>query len=83
MDIKGDLSGLAQPSPGHPKIDERHEKIGLPFEANGYPVEVMSISEQDGVRLRATISEFGPVLLSRILDLSETQSGVVAVGKEF
>ncbi|MGB1309197.1 MAG: helicase HerA-like domain-containing protein [Oceanihabitans sp.] len=79
MDIKGDLSGLAQPSPGHPKIDERHEKIGLPFDAKKFPVEIMSLSEQNGVRLRATISEFGPVLLSRILDLSETQSGVVAV----
>ncbi len=79
MDIKGDLSGLAQPSPGHPKIDERHEKIGLPFEAKGFPVEVMTLSEQDGVRLRATVSEFGPVLLSRILDLTEAQSGVVAV----
>ncbi|MCB0381923.1 MAG: DUF853 family protein [Psychroserpens sp.] len=79
MDIKGDLSGLAQPSPGHPKIDERHEKIGLPFEPKSFPVEVMTLSEQDGVRLRATVSEFGPVLLSRILDLSETQSGVVAV----
>lgn len=79
MDIKGDLSGLAQPSPGHPKIDERHEKIGLPFDAKAFPVEVMSLSEQDGVRLRATVSEFGPVLLSRILDLSDTQSGVVAV----
>jgi len=70
---------LAQPSPGHPKIDERHEKIGLPFDAKAFPVEVMSLSEQDGVRLRATVSEFGPVLLSRILDLSDTQSGVVAV----
>ncbi len=79
MDIKGDLSGIAQPSPGHPKIDERHEKIGLPFEAKSFPVEVLTLSEQDGVRLRATISEFGPVLLSRILDLSETQSGIVAV----
>ena len=79
MDIKGDLSGLAQPSPGHPKIDERHKKIGLPFEPKSFPVEVMTLSEQDGVRLRATVSEFGPVLLSRILDLSETQSGVVAV----
>ena len=79
MDIKGDLSGLAQPSPGHPKIDERHAKIGLDFKANGFPVEVMSLSEQDGVRLRATVIEFGPVLLSRILDLTETQSGVVAV----
>ena len=79
MDIKGDLSGLAQPSPGHPKIDERHEKIGIPFEAKGFPVEVLTLSEQNGVRLRATISEFGPVLLSRILDLTETQSGIVAV----
>ena len=79
MDIKGDLSGLAQPSPGHAKIDERHEKIGLPFEAKNFPVEVLTLSEQDGVRLRATVSEFGPVLLSRILDLSEAQSGVVAV----
>jgi len=79
MDIKGDLSGLAQPSPGHPKIDERHNAIGLPFNPKSFPVEILTLSEQDGVRLRATVSEFGPVLLSRILDLSEAQSGVVAV----
>ncbi|WP_452226081.1 helicase HerA-like domain-containing protein [Lacinutrix cladophorae] len=79
MDIKGDLSGLAQPSPGHEKIDERHAKIGLPFDAKSFPVEILSLSEQEGVRLRATVSEFGPVLLSRILDLTDTQSGVVAV----
>ena len=79
MDLKGDLSGIAQPSPGHPKIDERHEKIGLPFEAKGFPVEILSLSEQDGVKLRATVSEFGPTLLSRILDLSVTQEGIVAV----
>ncbi len=79
MDLKGDLSGIAQPSPGHPKIDERHEKIGLPFEASGFPVEIMSLSEQNGVRMRATVSEFGPVLLSRILDLTVTQEGIVAV----
>ncbi|MFS4493688.1 helicase HerA-like domain-containing protein [Maribacter sp. 2308TA10-17] len=79
MDLKGDLSGIAQPSPGHPKIDERHEKIGLPFEAKGFPVEILSLSEQDGVKLRATVSEFGPTLLSRILDLTVTQEGIVAV----
>ncbi|MEM9077683.1 MAG: helicase HerA-like domain-containing protein [Bacteroidota bacterium] len=79
MDLKGDLSGIAQPSPGHPKIDERHEKIGLPFEASGFPVEILTLSEQDGVRLRAAVSEFGPVLLSRILDLTITQEGIVAV----
>ena len=81
MDIKGDLSGIAKPSPGHPKIDERHEKIGLPFEPKNFPVEILTLSEQDGVRLRATVSEFGPVLLSRIFDLTEAQSGVIAVLK--
>ena len=75
MDLKGDLSGIAEPSPGHPKIDERHAKIGLPFEAKGFPVEILSLSEQDGVKLRATVSEFGPTLLSRILDLSPTGIG--------
>ncbi|MDX8554623.1 DUF853 domain-containing protein [Tenacibaculum sp. 1B UA] len=79
MDVKGDLSGLAQPSPGHVKIDERHEKIGIPFTPTKFPIEILSISEQNGVRLRATVSEFGPVLLSRILDLTETQSGIVAI----
>lgn len=79
MDIKGDLSGLAQESPGHAKIDERHAAIGLPFEAKKFPVELLTISEQNGVRLRATVSEFGPVLLSRILDLTDTQSGIVSI----
>ncbi len=79
MDIKGDLSGLAQASHGHPKIDERHAKIGFSFEAKKFPIEILTISEQEGVRLRATVSEFGPVLLSRILDLTETQSGIVAI----
>ncbi len=79
MDLKGDLSGLALPGPENPKISERHEKIGLPFQAKGFPVEVLSLSEQDGVKLRATVSEFGPVLLSRILDLSEVQEGIISV----
>ncbi|MEE9349070.1 MAG: helicase HerA-like domain-containing protein [Flavobacteriaceae bacterium] len=79
MDVKGDLSGLAQPSPGHSKIDERHKKIGFDFTAKKFPIEILTISEQDGTRMRATVSEFGPTLLSRILDLSETQSGIVAV----
>lgn len=79
MDLKGDLSGLAKASPGHPKIDERHEKIGFPFEAKEFPVEILTISEQNGTRLRATVSEFGPVLLSRILGLSEVQEGILAI----
>jgi len=79
MDLKGDLSGLAKPSPGHPKIDERMQKIGLEFTPNGFPVEMMSLTGKEGIQLRATVSEFGPILLSRILDLSDTQSGIIAV----
>ncbi|WP_299255025.1 helicase HerA-like domain-containing protein [uncultured Aquimarina sp.] len=79
MDIKGDLSGIAAASPGHPKINDRHEKIGIPFTAKDFPVEILSLSEQDGVRLRATVSEFGPVLFSRILDVTETQAGIISI----
>jgi len=79
MDVKGDLSGIAKPGEEKPFITERHEKIGLAYTAKGFPVELLTISEQDGVRLRATISEFGPVLLSRILDLNDTQGGVLAI----
>jgi uncharacterized protein len=79
MDVKGDLSGIAMEGMEKPFITERHAKIGLPFSPKGFPVELMSLSQQDGVRLRATVSEFGPVLLSRILDLNDTQAGVLAV----
>lgn len=79
MDVKGDLSGIAMPGEEKPFITERQAKIKLPYSPKGYPVELMSLSQQDGVRLRATVSEFGPVLLSRILDLNDTQEGVLAV----
>jgi len=79
MDVKGDLSGIATPGEEKPFITERHAKIGLPYSVRGCPVELLTISKQDGVRLRATVSEFGPVLLSRILDLNDTQGGVLAV----
>ncbi len=66
MDIKGDLSGIAVPSGGHPKIDDRHAQIGFPFEPGQSPVEFLSLSEEKGLRLRATVHEFGPVLFSKI-----------------
>lgn len=79
MDIKGDLSGLGQPSEGHPKIDERMNKIGAKWDSMGYPLELLTISDQEGTRMRATVSEFGPVLMSRILNLNDTQSGVMSL----
>lgn len=79
MDIKGDFSGIAQSGEEKPFITERHEKINIPYQTKAFPVELMTLSAQDGVRLRATVSEFGPVLFSRILDLNDTQAGVMAV----
>jgi len=79
MDIKGDLSGIAVPSEGHPKIDERHAEIGFPFEAGSSPIEFLSLSEERGARLRATVTEFGPVLFSKMLGLNDTQSSIVAI----
>lgn len=83
MDIKGDLSGIAVPSDGHPKIDSRHEAIGIPFTPDSSPVEMLSLSEEKGARLRATLTEFGPVLFSKMLDLNDTQSGILAVAFKY
>jgi DNA helicase HerA-like ATPase len=79
MDIKGDFSGIAKEGEEKSFITERHQKINIPYIKKAFPVELMSLSEQSGVRMRATVSEFGPVLFSRILNLNDTQSGVVSV----
>ncbi|HRP40481.1 MAG: DUF853 domain-containing protein [Chitinophagales bacterium] len=79
MDIKGDLSGIAEPGTSNAKIEERHAHIGIEWKASGSPVEFLTLSNEKGARLRATVSEFGPVLFSKILELNDTQQGVVAL----
>lgn len=79
MDVKGDLSGVARPGKENDFITNRHTKINLPYTTMGFPAELLTISEQNGVRLRATVSEFGPVLFSRILDLNDTQAGIMSI----
>ncbi len=79
MDIKGDLSGIAAAGTSNPKIEERHAKIGSPWAAQASPVEFLSLSKENGVRMRATVSEFGPVLFSKILGLNDVQTGVVTI----
>jgi len=79
MDIKGDFSGIAKPGTTNPKIEERHNKIGLSYTPEGFPVEFLTLSEEKGVRLRATVLEFGPVLLSKILELNDTQASFVSL----
>lgn len=79
MDIKGDLSGIAVPGEQNAKIQERYAKTQLPYSPQGFPVELMSISGEKGIKLRATVTEFGPVLLSKILGLNDTQSSIVSI----
>jgi DNA helicase HerA-like ATPase len=79
MDIKGDFSGVAKEGEEKDFIKERHTKLNIPYSVSSFPVELMTLSKQDGVRLRSTVSEFGPVLFSRILGLNDTQAGVVSV----
>ncbi len=79
MDIKGDLSGVAKAGSTNPKVDERMTKIGLEWKPEGNTIEFLTISNEKGTRLRATTSEFGPVLFSRMLELNETQSSLISV----
>jgi len=79
MDLKGDLSGLAQPGTLNEHIIWRHQMIGEAYAPEGLPVEFLSLSGEPGVKLRATITEFGPVLLSKILEINDTQQGVMSL----
>ncbi len=83
LDIKGDLSGIAAPGAENKVIKERYGKMKLDYHPAAYPVELMSISHEKGVRLRATVLEFGPVLMSKILELNDTQAGLVALIYKF
>ena len=79
-DVKGDLSGIAQPGKAHPKISERLEHMGVtdhPF--TGCPTLFWDLQGKTGHPIRTTISEMGPVLLANILELNETQSGILQV----
>ncbi|MEN9597759.1 MAG: hypothetical protein RL596_70 [Bacteroidota bacterium] len=79
MDIKGDLSGIAAEGSINDKLKDRYSKLGLEYKPVAYPVELMTLNNSKGVKLRATVSEFGPVLLSKILGLNDTQGGLVAM----
>ncbi len=79
MDIKGDLSGIAKPGASNDKITDRMGKIGIEWKPEAYTVEFLTISDEKGTRLRATSSEMGPVLFSRMLELNETQSSLISV----
>jgi DNA helicase HerA-like ATPase len=79
-DIKGDLSGLCKAGGENPKVAERIEKLGLAdFRFESCPVVFWDVFGEQGHPVRATVSEMGPLLLARLLDLNETQSGVLTL----
>jgi uncharacterized protein len=79
-DVKGDLSGIAHPGQENPKIAERISKIGIQhFQYTGYPTVFWDLYGQQGHPVRTTVSDMGPLLMSRLLKLNETQSGVLTL----
>lgn len=79
LDIKGDLSGIAAAGSLNDKISERCKLLNVSYKPASFPAEFYSLSDEKGVRLRATVSEFGPILLSKILGLNDNQGGLVSM----
>ena len=79
-DVKGDLSGASQAGATHPKITERFDKLGLAQEGwYAHPCIFWDVLGKQGHPIRATISDMGPLLLSRLLDLNDTQEGILTI----
>lgn len=77
-DIKGDLSGISAAGGGNPKVEARVNALGLHnFQYQSFPVQFWDVFGEQGSPVRTTVSEMGPILLSRLLDLNEIQSGVL------
>ena len=76
-DIKGDLTGVSQPGGGNTRIDERNTQLGITPAFEGKPVTLWDVFGKQGHPLRATVSEMGPILIARILQLNDTQEGVL------
>ncbi|HUF05775.1 MAG TPA: helicase HerA-like domain-containing protein [Candidatus Binatia bacterium] len=84
-DIKGDISGLAAPAELNEKLTARAQSIGfVDYAPKAFPVEFFTLDrEGKGVRLRASVSSFGPILMAKVLDLNETQQSVLALAFKY
>ncbi len=78
-DMKGDLSGMAKAGTANDRLEERAAALGIEFKPSYFPLELYSLSGALGSQMRATVTEFGPILLSKIMQLNEVQSGVLSV----
>ena len=78
-DMKGDISGMAKAATVNEKLAERSKLLEFDYQPAGFPIELYSLSGKLGAQMRATVTEFGSVLLSKILELNEVQRGVLMV----
>lgn len=82
-DIKGDLTGCTQAGGGNAKIDARNTQLGITPVFEGFPATVWDVFGKQGHPLRATVSEMGPLLIARLLQLNDTQEGVLSIAFKY
>ncbi|MBC7388797.1 MAG: DUF853 family protein, partial [Opitutaceae bacterium] len=78
-DVKGDLAGLGNPGKEDTRLTDRAKILGIDYQPESFPIELFSLSGKKGAQMRATVIEFGPILLSKVLELNDTQTGVLSV----
>lgn len=78
-DVKGDLAGMCQPGTPSDKLNARMAGVGRTFTPESFPVEFFSLTGKNGTQLRASVSSFGPILLGKVLDLTDVQQSVLAM----
>lgn len=79
-DVKGDLAGLSQPGGGNERVDQRLAEMAIPdYTPRGYPVVFWDVYGVQGHQVRTTVSEMGPLLLARLMQLNDTQTGVLQI----
>src|SRR4051812_25327596 len=82
-DIKGDLTGITQPGGGNPKVDDRNKLLGIEPQFAAFPATLWDVFQREGHPIRATVSEMGPLLIARMLQLNETQAGVLTIAFKY
>ncbi|HYR28063.1 MAG TPA: helicase HerA-like domain-containing protein [Thermoanaerobaculia bacterium] len=78
-DVKGDLAGMSMPGQSNEFLNTRAAEVGRSHVPEAFPVEFFSLTGNRGIQVRATVSSFGPVLLGKVLDLTEVQQSVLAM----
>src|SRR5262245_64233319 len=82
-DLKGDVSGLGAAGESSERVAQRAKDTGYPWKPAAVPIQLLSLTGKRGAQIRATVSSFGPVLLSKVLGLNDTQSSVLSLDFQY